>query len=489
MSLSLVGPIAAPSTASRVWSRGTAFAVIAGSGVFALVLWLPAVLHDPDTLWHITIGEWILAHRAVPGVDTFSFTVVGRPWVAHEWLSEVILALAYRAAGWNGVMVLTATAAGSTIGFVALYLWQHVRIDFAVMLVLLTISCGEPSLLARPHLIALPVLTLWTIALVSARARGEAPSLALLPLMTIWANLHGGFLVGLVLAGALAFEAAFDPSRRTATSVRSWLIFVLGAVAAACVTPHGVDSLLFPFRLMSMKNFYQIEEWRPSDLGHLSGVTGSILVALYLGLTGRLQLPRFRVLLVAGLVFATMQHARNAQLLGVIAPLLIANALGAAGAVVTAERVLATAVGLLAAVALCLRIVFPLERTDEASYASAALASVPDGLRGKPVLNEYGFGGLLIFSGIRPFIDGRADLYGDDFMDTYLAVVHGKGDILDDVLCRYRIDWTMFGPDSVVPALMDRTPGWRRLYTDKLAVIHVRDPGNRSAGCRDRAPS
>ena len=111
---------------------------------------------------------------------------------------------------------------------------------------------------------------------------------------------------------------------------------------------------------------------------------------------------------------------------------------------------------------------------------------MPAELRTRPVLNEYGFGGLLIFDGIRPFIDGRADLYGDDFMDMYLAIVHAKGDMLDEVLCRYGIEWTMFGPETVVPALMDRTAGWHRLYSDKVAVIHVRDHADSRPTCSPR---
>jgi hypothetical protein len=205
-------------------------------------------------------------------------------------------------------------------------------------------------------------------------------------------------------------------------------------------------------------------------------------------MTGRLQLPRFRVLLLVGLIFSTMQHARYEQLFGVMAPLLIANALGPVRAVATPERMLSAVVGLLAFISLGLRIALPLERSDDGAYAPTALAAVPTALRAKPVLNEYGLGGLLIFSGVRPFIDGRADLYGDAFLETYLAVVHAKGDMLDDVLCRYNIAWTMFSTDSVVPALMDRTPGWRRLYSDKNAVIHVRDPDDRNPACRDRAP-
>lgn len=495
MSLSLTGyQSSRPATGARTLSGEWAFAFFAAAAIFAAVLWLPVVLRDPDTLWHITTGNWILAHQAVPALDTFSYTANGKPWMAHEWLSEVVLALVYGWSGWNGVMILTAGAAAGTIGLVAFYVRLRARLDFAVMLVLLAIACGGPSLLSRPHVIALPLVALWTIVLVAARARGRAPSLAFLPVMTLWANLHGGFLIGLVLAAALGTEALFDPACVRRDTLRGWGIFIAGAVVAAAVTPMGVDTLLFPFRLMSMQNLYQIQEWKPTDFSHLNGITVSILVALYLGLTGSLRLPKFRVLLLAGLAFSTMQHVRNVQLFGILVPLLIADALGQAAPLRLPtklrlpEWVPTWFIGTAALLSLAFRIGLPLERTDEGGYASAALASVPVELRAKPVLNEYGFGGLLIFEGIKPFIDGRADLYGDAFLDTYLSIVHSKGDLLDGVLCQYGVEWTMFGPDTVVPALMDRTPGWHRIYTDKVAVIHVRDDQSTPPVCSAPAP-
>jgi hypothetical protein len=482
MSLSLTGfQTARPIAMFRSLSREWAFAFMAAAAVFAAVLWTPVVLCDPDTLWHITTGEWILAHHAVPALDTFSYTAAGQPWTAHEWLSEVILAIAYGWSGWNGVMILTAAAAGAAIGLVAFYARRHSRTDIAVMLVLLAVACGGASLLSRPHLIALPLVALWTIGLVAARTRGSAPSLMFLPVMTLWANLHGGFLIGLVLAAALATEALFDPASIRRDVARGWGIFIAGAVLAAVVTPMGIDTLLFPFRLMSMRNLYQIQEWKPSDFSQMNGVTVSILLALYLGLTGAMRLPKFRVLLVAGLLFSTMQHVRNAQLFGILVPLLIADAMGPAGTLSVPlklslpEWLPVWLIGSVAALSLAFRIGLPIERADAGGYAAEALASVPADLRAKPVLNEYGFGGMLIFNGVKPFIDGRADLYGDAFLDTYLSIVHSKGDMLDEVLCRYQVEWTMFGPDTVVPKLMDRTPGWHRIYSDKFAVIHVRD--------------
>ncbi len=492
MSLSLTGfQPSSQATSARSLSGETVFGLIVAAAIFAGLLWLPVILRDPDTLWHITVGDWILAHHAVPVLDTFSYTAAGKPWMAHEWLSEVALAVAYNAAGWDGLMMLTAAAAACAIGFVAFYVRRRVRLDFAVLLILLTVGCAGPGLLSRPHVIALPLVALWTIGLVSARAGRHPPSLLLLPAMTLWANLHGGFLLGLVLAAALGTEAVLDADGDRRAAVQSWGLFILGAVAAAAITPMGIQTLLFPFRLMSMRNLYQILEWKPTDFSHLDGITVSILVALYLGLTGTLRLPKFRVLLMAGLVFSTMQHVRNVQLFGILVPLLIADPLGKALPPRFLTKFMVPQwipLGLAAAaavVSLAFRIGLPLERSDEGAYASEALASVPADLRAKPVFNEYGFGGLLIFNGIKPFIDGRADLYGDEFLETYLSIVRSKGDLLNGVLCRYGVEWTMFGPNTDVPALMDRTPGWHRIYTDKVAVIHVRDDQSTPPVCQD----
>src|SRR3954470_13965217 len=72
------------------------------------------LLVDPDTHWHVTVGQWILQHGAVPTVDTYSFTMTGQPWIAKEWLSQVAMALAYDIGGWGGVVVLAAAAFGVT---------------------------------------------------------------------------------------------------------------------------------------------------------------------------------------------------------------------------------------------------------------------------------------------------------------------------------------------------------------------------------------
>ena len=107
-------------------------------------------------------------------------------------------------------------------------------------------------------------------------------------------------------------------------------------------------------------------------------------------------------------------------------------------------------------------------RVDGPSAPISALAAVPPDLRARPVLNRYGFGGYLIWSGVRPFIDGRADMYGGTQRPAATAGSRPACPSLRyETLRRYRVDWTIFAPDERdYAAALDRTPGWRRLHTD-----------------------
>ncbi len=88
---------------------------------------------------------------------------------------------------------------------------------------------------------------------------------------------------------------------------------------------------------------------------------------------------------------------------------------------------------------------------------------MPAALRAKPVLNEYGLGGQLIFQGVRPFIDSRADLYGDAFLTRYRRIISPNRDALERALAEYGIAWTIFPVRSSGSfRCWTMEPGWRR---------------------------
>ncbi|TMJ60070.1 MAG: hypothetical protein E6G83_20430 [Alphaproteobacteria bacterium] len=114
---------------------------------------------------------------------------------------------------------------------------------------------------------------------------------------------------------------------------------------------------------------------------------------------------------------------------------------------------------------------------------AAALAAVAASHMTGPVLNDYGFGGYLIFSGTPPFIDGRAELYGDEFIKRYIHAMLLESDELPKLLDQYGIAWTLIAPERPAALLLEHLPGWRRLYADDVAVVHVRtDPAAADRG-------
>jgi hypothetical protein len=105
----------------------------------------------------------------------------------------------------------------------------------------------------------------------------------------------------------------------------------------------------------------------------------------------------------------------------------------------------------------------------------AALAHVPNDVKTRHVLNDYSFGGYLIFNGTPVFIDSRAELYGDVFLGNYARMQAGDRKALAGALARYDVGWTIFPPSSPIVTMLDTTPGWHRAYGDDIAVVHIHD--------------
>jgi hypothetical protein len=459
----------------RAASPALTFALFAGLVAFALAAFSPAILNDGDTYWHIRAGEWMIAHDAVLRVDPFSYTVAGTPWHTAEWLAEILMALAWRA-GWAGVHLLLAVSAAVTAGVVGYFVRRRTELVPALVTAVLGLACVTGSLLARPHMLALPLLAIWTVGLVSAREKDQAPSWWLIPVIPLWANLHGSFAFGLALTGAFALEAVFESQDRKKAALR-WGLFLLASVAAALITPFGIPGLLFPLRLTAMHGITYIGEWQPADFSHVSPFEITLLASLVMLGSSRLRVPLLRSLMLAGLVYLALAHARHQMLLGVCAPLLLAPSLARAWPAKDEPSqpwlAIAAAVGLVLLTAT--RLAMPILRNDDPVTPATALAHVPHFVRETPVLNDYSFGGWLIWNGVQPFIDSRADLYGDIFLRNYADIMTPDKDALASTLAYYHVRWTIFSASAPVVKLLDATPGWHRFYTDKLAVVHVHD--------------
>jgi hypothetical protein len=451
-----------------------------------------ALLDDPDTYLHIAAGRWMLAHAALPIHDPFSHTLSGAIWVPHEWLAEIVLAVVYRAAGWSGLVLLTAAAFAASLAVLTRCLLRYAEPFSTLLAALLGAALVLGHLLVRPHLLALPLLVLWSGALFAARDSGSSPPLRLLPVMALWANLHGSFMFGLTLALFLGAEAAFSAGCRASQS-RLWGLFIMLACASALLTPNGLAGFLEPFRLMGMPGLLaSFGEWLSPNFQTFQPLEIWLLGIIALGFTTGVKLPISRLLLLLALCHMALGHVRHAELVGLVGPLVVASALGpqiaaairsmpisalSRGVARLAMPAAAPATALVFAISLLVSIPLlarPLERGDDpVTPANALAAAARLGIAG-PVFNSEGFGGYLAFRGIPTFIDGRAELYGNAFLDRYVAAERGGEEALTALCDRYGVTWTLLMPQQGAVTRLDTLPGWQRVYTDADAVIHRR---------------
>lgn len=209
------------------------------------LLFIGLTAADPDLWGHVRFGEDILDHRAITSHDPYSFTS-DRPWVNHEWLAETLVALAYRAAGAAGIVALKTIVIAGALALVSKALrrvaWRPV--DHDALLGLAIFGTFLRYHLMRPQVFSV-LLCAGLLSILVEADRGRRRTLvAAVPVMLLWANLHGGWIVGL---GILLIWCAvrLTWSNPGAIDRRRIAAVAVAATAATLVNPYGVGLWTF----------------------------------------------------------------------------------------------------------------------------------------------------------------------------------------------------------------------------------------------------
>jgi hypothetical protein len=480
---------------------------------------------DGDPSRHLVVGERILATGAIPNRDVFSHTMAGQPFVPYEWLSEVASAASARAAGLAGPVLLHGSAIG--LSFAMLYALVRSRgaaVLLALAITLLATMASTMHWLARPHIFTF----VGTAIFYSILCRWYAGSLSrkwlwALPLvMVVWANLHGGFLIGLVVGGAFVgadvLRSCFGkPEVATAAGARlKALLPVAAAVFAAILLNPAGPSLLFHVTGYLGKSLLvdNTQEYRSPDF-HKTDVR--VFLIMLLVTLGALAWSRRRPalhegLLVTGFTYFSLYSGRNIPLFAIItAPVLVPLLQGAYESLEVSGRagtILKRAVAWLArrdaaysridsraqghlwpvvAVLVLLGIAWAQARAGQDPLGAVfnkqrlpvdAVAYLKQHVPEGNGFNEFHWGGYLLhelWPAQRVFIDGQTDFYGEALTREYLdaALLHaGWRDVLD----RYDVRWVIFSTDTPFVRALEETPGWHAVYSDDVATVLLRDP-------------
>lgn len=439
----------------------------------------PGLFGDGDVSWHVAAGRWILQNRAIPTTDPFSFTMAGHPWIAHEWLSEVIYASAFDFAGFAGLAAIVALAVTALHWIVFAHLRRRVGpVAMLVSFLALDLILAK-FMLARPHVLVWPLLALWTSLLLNYRDKGQIPPLWLVLLVTVWTNLHGSFPIAWIVAAPIALDAAIS-ARWSRPVLLGWLVFGIASVLAVLVNANGLTQLLLPLNILGMKSVYLIQEWQPSSPNSSPLFYVVLLGTLALMVLRGAKLRLGEAILLLFLLGWALSQIRHQSWLAIVATMVLAPHLAGLRAVVplipeTGVRRFCVG-GALAAVAVLalLRLWVPFEPKHSQTTPQQLLAHVPAEMRGQHVFNGYSFGGPLILDGIKPYIDGRADMYGDAFVLEWFDMVSGDMPKFERAVRKYDIRWTLLGPGEPLVKQLDASPQWRRFYSDRVGVIHIR---------------
>jgi hypothetical protein len=251
------------------------------------------------------------------------------------------------------------------------------------------------------------------------------------------------------------------------------------------VTPYGPEPILVAWRMLDLGQVLSvIEEWQPQNFSRIGGFEACLLFGVGFALYRGIVLPPLRIALLLGLLHLALSQSRHADVFGLLAPLVLARPLAAqvGSAEERADDSSAPSAGLASAIVVaCLTaLTWALAGTSlwtpRAQISPVAAVAALKARNAGPVLNNYGFGGYLIYAGVRPFIDGRTDqLYGEKFLVRYYRAVAltDVGDF-EHLLDEYAISATLLYATTPAVSRLDRMAGWQRVYADDVAVVHVR---------------
>jgi hypothetical protein len=471
--------------------------------IFLLALFAMAVREtlDPDMWWHLRTGQVILSD-GIPNQDIFSFTVPENEWITHEWLSEVVMWLGFRVVGLPGLMLFFAAIVAGAFWLV--YLRCAGRPYLAVFVVLLAALATAPFWGVRPQMFNM-LFTAAFVFLVEGYKNGQVSrrALWLLPILTLfWANLHSGYLLGIILL--LTYVAGESLGniftlRQKGTvdwSPAGWLfLMTLIAFLVAIINPNGPELWIYPFFTLGSDAMQRyIQEWQSPNF-HLA-IFWPFALLLLLGIlamiAGRRRPTATDILLFCGTAAAGLLSSRHIPIFAIVsAPIIsrhLLNALdgtrlnpwmsgqvkgGDSDRSIIINWILLLIMALVAAVWIAGKI----QTNEQAIAARFPVAAVDHleqiGLDQRHGYNSYNWGGYMIWRGLPVFVDGRADVYGDDFLFDYRRTF----DLTDGwqlPLDEYNVDFVLIEQASPLANLLEASSDWEQAYGDNVASLYLR---------------
>jgi len=456
---------------------------------------------DPDFWWHLRTGQLIVQSHFIPHTDPYSFTNNGKPWIAHEWLSELFIYGLYRL-GSYGLLIFVFSLA-ITGAFFLTYLRCPVesRPYIAGFVLLLGATATAPTWGVRPQMISLFFTSLVLFLLSRFWRDPKIRYMIPLPFMTlIWANLHAGYLLGLVIvaifiSGGLIelFLAEVLKKREIDKPPLKTIIILCGVFGLSMLTtvinPNGIKILIYPFQTLTSQAMQQfIQEWFSPDFHQLmwQPLAWFILAFIGFGMLGKKSISPTNIILTLIFGYAALLSARHIPLFAIIAIPVLSEQIGAIVKIPSGSlnpgRFLGTIFHFLPLILLLVtgvRFYQVLEnqtRSEADTFPKAAVDWIETNRPAGMLFNSYGWGGYLIwrlYPDYPVYIDGRADVYGDIFLNGFMNVYKAQPG-WEQTLSAQNVHLVLVEPGSNLAIRLGQSSDWKLIFEDRISILFSR---------------
>jgi hypothetical protein len=458
---------------------------------------------DPDVWWHIRIGQDIVRSHHWPTTAPYSLTASNMPWIAYEWLGEVVLGSAARISGNSGLFVLLAACAA--LAMTGLYYLGSLRsgnCKAGFVPAGLLCSLAFVSFTLRPQMFGYLFLVALLIVLEWFR-RGVSWPLWTLPfLFLLWVNTHGSFIIGLgvlavhLCAGLKSFQlGSVEAVAWTAKQRVQLELALFFSLAVLPLTPYGTELAAYPFDMMFKQpiNLASMSEWQSMPFDQRFGqiFLGVVIVVVLLQMMFRFT---WRLEEVALAVVGTVMACLHARMVMLFVPFLVpifatmmARLLPAYDR--TKEHYVLNG-ALIAGVIAAMVHYYPprdlLQQKIAAVFPVRAVEYLDAHQVPGPMLNTYFFGGYLVNSGRRVFIDGRGDLYEKSgVLGDYIVLSQLEPGAFS-VLERYGVASCLLHRNEKLSVALAHSTDWKQVYSDQNAALFVHAPSTATEVAKTR---
>lgn len=451
---------------------------------------------DSDLGRHITIGNYILDHRIIPTRDLFSHTLTGQSRPPYEWLSQVLFAISHRILGLDGVILFTAAiiAAAFTLTFQTSTHYDRTPLT-AFLLTLLAAGASSLHWLPRPHIMTFLLLAIW-VAQLEKIQRGKTVRLFVFPVtMLLWANLHGGFIYGIL--AWLAYFAGWlvEKWRKNSNAQTGKQLLIIGTTSlpASIITPdlwHNWDAVL---NNRSAFILSRTVETMPPNLTDPAILPFDLLLAVgvILIIFNRRGIHASHLFLIIGFGSLSLLMTRNIPLFAIactpIISVLADASISNSKALMKIDERFSnfskrttwnlTPLLLLAGTFAYFAVQHLKTNTSVFHYKPQvfpiqAVTWLEENPQDGNMFNEFNWGGYILeetWPRYLVFLDSQSDFYGESLMREYdkaISVQNGW----ESVFVKYDIFWAIIPSHSLIAQELV-TNDWKILYQDDTAII------------------